>query len=145
MFHGKCRSYKYKKKKNTNLPVKRQTWISIATSPPCSVPHQSPRRFLPGQSCSSSPQSHCLNTEYFLLSSNVFFLLSDMRVTLSYFFCLLTSSNGTYKGCHVQTFAYGSDAKSPGLIEQRWFQPVHVVLLQGVLAVVEEGELVVDL
>ena len=35
--------------------------------------------------------------------------------------------------------------KSPGLIQQRWLQPVHVVLPQGVLAVVEEGELVVDL
>ena len=43
------------------------------------------------------------------------------------------------------TFATGPDPKSPGLIQQRWFQPVHVVLLQGVLAVVEEGELVVDL
>ena len=35
--------------------------------------------------------------------------------------------------------------KSPGLVQQRWLKPVHVVLLQGVLAVVEEGELVVDL
>ena len=35
--------------------------------------------------------------------------------------------------------------KSPGLIEERWFEAVHVVLLQRVLAVVEERELVVDL
>ena len=37
------------------------------------------------------------------------------------------------------------DPQPPGLIQERWLQPVHVVLLQGVLAVVEEGELVVDL
>ena len=45
----------------------------------------------------------------------------------------------------VLTFATGPHPKSPGLIEQRWLQSVHVVLPQGVLAVVEEGELVVDL
>ena len=37
------------------------------------------------------------------------------------------------------------DPQSPGLIQERWLQPVHVILLQGVVAVVEEGELVVDL
>ena len=37
------------------------------------------------------------------------------------------------------------DPQPPGLIQERWLQPVHVVFLQGVVAVVEEGELVVDL
>lgn len=35
--------------------------------------------------------------------------------------------------------------QTPGFVKDRRFQPVHVVLLQGVVAVVEEGELVVDL
>ena len=43
------------------------------------------------------------------------------------------------------TFALSPDPQPPGLIQERWLQPVHVVLLQGVVAVVEEGELVVDL
>ena len=37
------------------------------------------------------------------------------------------------------------DPQPPGFIQDRRFEPVHVVLLQGVVAVVEEGELVVDL
>ena len=43
------------------------------------------------------------------------------------------------------TFTLSPDPQPPGLIQERWLQPVHVVFLQGVVAVVEEGELVVDL
>merc|ERR1719242_827873 len=44
-----------------------------------------------------------------------------------------------------QVLASSPDPQPPGFIQDRRFEPVHVVLLQGVVAVVEEGELVVDL